>query len=378
MAATVALLGTGLSSCADKETVGETSTDCAETAYENGGEGRCEKTCRVVNEEFCVERAATPDCATIPANAAVDVCGVAIKAPPEDGEAPAELERSPNVKEYAGTGPVDTSCYVSGGFPPAPTSSQAVELRGIVNIFSNGCESNNVEIEVYTVVRDGGAEDGKIDQLVGSAVITPDDCSGENGVPEPDIEGCFSDDARRECLYTYPGVPTETELVIVTKGGFWRPLYEYGVYIGNDEIQSDGGGSYHEKDIRALADDDYGTIAQAAQGKPITDGHGAVAGEVHDCDNRRVVNAVVDVNVQKFTTTYFGDDEDDPLPSLAAKATSTLGLYAALDIAPGPVSVAAAGVQNGQLIGLGFLRAWVYANAVTSCTFRGMKGYQVP
>lgn len=362
--------------CSDSDPVVGQTAGCED--FENGGEGRCPDTCRVVNEQFCADRAATPDCATIPAGARVDLCGVAIKAPPTEAGELVELARSPNVKEYAGSGPVDASCYFAEGFPPAPTSSQEVELRGIVNIFSNGCESKNVEISVYTVVRDGGPEDGKVDQLVGSTVVTPDDCSGDNGTTEPDIEGCFEDDARRECFYTYPGVPTETELVIVTEGGFWRPLYEYGVYVPNGEVMSDADGDYWEKDIRALANDDYGTIAQAAMGKTITAGNGAVAGEVHDCDNRRVVNAVVDVSVQKFTTTYFGDDEDDPLPSLEAKATSTLGLYSALDIVPGPVTVGAAGILDGQLVGIGYQRAWVYANAVTSCTFRGMEGFQVP
>jgi hypothetical protein len=113
-------------------------------------------------------------------------------------------------------------------------------------------------------------------------------------------------------------------------------------------------------------------------GKTVTSGHGAVAGEVHDCQNLRVVNAVVDVDAQKFITTYFGDDEDDPLPDLNAKSTSTLGLYAALDIVPGPVAVSAAGVVDGELVGVGFLRVWVYPDAVTSATFRGMLGYQVP
>lgn len=113
-------------------------------------------------------------------------------------------------------------------------------------------------------------------------------------------------------------------------------------------------------------------------GSTITPGRGAVAGEVHDCDNLRVVNAVVDIDASRPALTYFSDDEDKPLPQLGAKSTSVLGLYAALDVQPGPVTVAAAGVVDGQLVGVGFMRIQVFADSVTSVTFRGMKPYQVP
>lgn len=364
--------------CSDKEVVPDNPPSCED--FDNGGEGRCEGTCRILDEAFCEDQAVTPDCANIPAGAQVDVCGVAIKAPPSEqtaeGKVFDELERSPNVKEYAGTGPVALGCYEAGGYPPAadPSASQDVTVRGIVKIFSNGCESKDVTVSVYTVRRDGSSEDGHTDQLVGTAVVTPDFCDDTNAEPEPDIEGCGMEDIRYECRYQYDNVPTETELVFVTEGPIWAPIYEYGVFIPNSEVS---GGEW-EHDVRALANDDYATIAQAAMGKTITAGHGAVAGEVHDCDNLRVVNAVVDVDVPKFITTYFTDDEDDPLPDLQAKSTSTLGLYSALDITPGPATVAAAGIVDGQLVGAGFMRVYVYADAVTSATFRGLKGYQVP
>ncbi len=113
-------------------------------------------------------------------------------------------------------------------------------------------------------------------------------------------------------------------------------------------------------------------------GKNITPGHGALAGEVHDCDDVRLINAVADVDVPKFVTTYFTDNEDNPLPDTAAKATSTLALYSAVDIAPGPVVVGAAGVIDGKLVGVGFFRARVFADAVTWVTFRGLRPFQLP
>ena len=84
------------------------------------------------------------------------------------------------------------------------------------------------------------------------------------------------------------------------------------------------------------------------------------------------------MNVPRLITTYFTDNEDNPLPDLSAQSTSTLGLYAAMDMEPGPVTIAAAGLHEGQLMGVGYFRARVFADAVTSVTFRGLQPFQVP
>jgi hypothetical protein len=47
-------------------------------------------------------------------------------------------------------------------------------------------------------------------------------------------------------------------------------------------------------------------------------------------------------------------------------------------VPPGPVTVAAAGVVNGALLGVGYQRARIFPNSVTSVTFRGLKPYQLP
>jgi hypothetical protein len=180
---------------------------------------------------------------------------------------------------------------------------------------------------------------------------------------------------RYECAYSYPGVPTETELVIETSGDLWAPLYEYNVYIRNEEVVT---GDKWAHDVRALASDDYGVIAQAAIGKPIKPGHGAVAGEVHDCGNVRLQHATVDIDADKVGSLYFNDNEEHPLPDQANSSTSTLGLYASFDIAEGPVAVASLGLVDGEVVTTGFFKARVFPNAVTSVTFRGLRAFQLP
>ena len=148
-----AVLAWGTSACSSGDTVGEQAgcEDC-----ESGGEGRCSGIQRVVNEQFCVADEVTPDCGNLPPGSEMDVCGVALKLPKSGGTV-MELERSANVKEYSGTGAANVACMYPEGFPTKadPSASQNVTMKGIAKIFSNGCQSKNVAIAVYTVGADG-------------------------------------------------------------------------------------------------------------------------------------------------------------------------------------------------------------------------------
>ena len=243
-------------------------------------------------------------------------------------------------------------------------------MNGAGKVTPESVAPSDPTIEAFTVRRTGGADEGDLDTPVGAAFTTPPDCAAE-GVASDDPEGCGT---RYECNYELVGVPSETELVIKTSGFKWAPLYEYNVYVRNAEIVGDA----WDHDVRALAQDDYTVIPQAALGGPITQGHGVLAGEVHDCDNVRMIGATVDVDQDKVITTYFTNNEEHPLPDQSAKSTSSLGLYASMDIAPGPVTVGAAGLVNGQVTTVGFFRARIFPDGVTSVTFRGLRPFQVP
>jgi hypothetical protein len=313
-----------------------------------------------VNSEFCADAAATPDCDNVTSQKN-HVCGVPLK------DAPAELERSSNVVEFAGSGAPQVSCFEDGNHPDPPQASETVTVTGFARIFSHGCDSHYLKITFYTV-----QEDGQLGDVVGTSVVTPETCVdiGE----ESEVDDC---DGRWECSYTYAGVPTETQLAVRTENGsadlLWSPLVQYNVYIPNSEVV-DGG---WEHDVRALAEDDYSLIPMVAIGSPIKAGNGAVAGEVHDCGDVRLTNAVADIDAPHVITTYFTSNEDSPLPDQAADGTSVLGLYAALDVEPGPVTVAAGGFVNGEFVTLGQHKVYVYPDTVTSVTFKGLRPYQV-
>ncbi|MEZ4440917.1 MAG: hypothetical protein R3B72_17600 [Polyangiaceae bacterium] len=352
-------------------TGGGSTADCSEYVAV-GTEAVCPFLCPISNQDFCASVGVTPNCDDVRVQASVDVCGVGVPKPAVGNDL-IELERSSNVDEFSGTGAPNLGCYSQSGFPSAPGTPQMVTMEGTAKVFSNGCESKNLEITVFEVIRDGSADDGMPGAMLGTTVMTDADCTMA-GVPE-DNDDCTDpkyNGQRWECTYSYPNVPTETELLIVSEGTGWAPLYEYNVYLANDDIV----GGVVQKDVRALAQDDYQLIPQTAIGKNIESGNGAIGGEVHDCDDVRLINAIVDIDKSRVLT-YFTDDEVSPLPDVSATSTSTLGLYSALDVKPGPVYVAAAGVLDGKLVGAGFFKARVFAGAVTSVTFRGLRPFQL-
>ncbi len=318
------------------------------------------------NSEFCGSDVAALDCDLVTSEKN-DVCGVPVPEPK------AELARATDTDEFSGSGPPDLTCLTPGSYPMKDPSTQNVTVSGFARIFSSGCNSGNLKITFHKVIRNGGPDDGKLGDAIGTSVLTAADCTdiGE----QSDVEDC--PDTRWECPYSYAMVPTETEIAIKTESDVgddtWAPLIQYNIYVPNSEVVD---GAW-EHNVRALATPDYTVIPSTAIGKPITPGNGAVAGEVHDCGDVRVLNATAGIDKPKANLTYFTSDEDSPLPDLGAKSTSKLGLYAALDVPQGQVNVAATGLVGGQVVSLGRHTVWVYPDTVSSVTFRGLRAYQV-
>lgn len=307
------------------------------------------------NSEFCQGSAVTESAAG--SLGKHEVCGIPILAPTT------ETSRANGVKEFGGTGPVDLACFSTDAYTDVAQSTE-ITMHGLVKIFSNGCASKNVTVEVFRV-----GENAELGERIGAGVQTPGECE-TTGEPS-ETDNC---DIRYECPYEYPGIPTETELVVRTSGDTWAPLYTFNLFVPSSGVES----GRWKNNVRALARGDYDVIAQAAIGRTITPGHGALAGEVHDCGDVRLAAATVAIDRPSAELTYFTDNEDDPLPELSANHTSSLGLYAAIDVSPGPVHVAAVGLVNGAVVTAGYFQARVFADAVSSVTFRGLRPFQVP
>lgn len=349
-------------------------------SYETEGAVCDGRAVRPTNDGFCPDDcgAVGTDCGRA-GNRPIDSCCVLVGEPGKGK--PPTLERTTETKKYSGTGPPDLSCLEPGGYPAKPGTPRDVTMKGVVDSFANGCDLVGVKVEVFRVKRTGDpATDGELGDRVGTPVVT--DSTFEVVLEE--VSKCVDD--RKNRAYEYPGVPTETELVIRTSGATpqdtWRELYAYNVYIAPDDPDLEG--DVYHRDVSALAEDDFATIPSVAIGRTIAAGNGAVGGEIHDCGNVRLQNARVDVSTPRVSLVYFNSSEDNPLPDLNRDqiGTGRTALYSALDVKPGFVRISATGlVPDGEgfrLVTLGYADARVFPDSVTSVSLRGLRPFQVP
>ena len=282
----------------------------------------------------------------------------------------------------AGDGSPAIDCMMPGMYDPAGTPMM-ITVYGVVDVFGNGGDADAITVEIYRE-----STDGQLGELVGSATSSiASACSEE----EDEIDNDMVIGTRMLGFYSIANVPTETPLIVKTSGNpdFWKDLYTYNFYVFNDEVDGSGAAGApcgdapaaprFEYRARTLSRSDYVSIPLTA-GIPggITAGNGAVAGEVHDCDDVRLEYAQVGVSPLPETLVYFNDNPSNPLPQMGrAEGTSMLGLYSALNVPAGPVDVSAVGRVGEDAVSLGWYRVRVFENSVTAVTLRGLRPHQV-
>ncbi len=272
--------------------------------------------------------------------------------------------------------PPDLSCMIT---PRTRGASQMVTVYGVVDVFGNGSDADAINLTFYEE-----GPDGALGAMVASTSSrTSSDCAEDE--IEVDSAGVPNGTSRRLGFYSVT-LPTETPFILQTSGdaGLWSSLYTYNFFILNDEVVTTAPPSGACTDTpsdarylyrpRVLARADYQSIPlTAGLAGGIRSGNGAIAGEIHDCADVRLEFATVGMTGNPLARVYFNDVADNPLPSVArTQGTSLLGLYAGLDIPPGPINIAAVGYVDGQTVSLGWYRARVFADAVTAVTLRGI------
>jgi hypothetical protein len=185
-------------------------------------------------------------------------------------------------------------------------------------------------------------------------------------------------------------VPTNTPLIIKTSqdggGSLWKDMLSFNIWFFDDDIGEDGGiaGHVYYK-ARVLSVDDWRNIPVAAgDTSGIASGYAAVAGEVHDCSNVRMSFAMAGTFPEANTLTYFNGVEEHLYPDLMRSnyGTNIDGLYASIeleaDAAGSPVFVSAlARVAGVGVVSLGWQKAFVFPETLTSVTLRGTRPDQV-
>lgn len=286
----------------------------------------------------------------------------------------------------AGDGAPDLSCFDPAGYVTAE-APEMVTVYGVVDVFGNGGDADNITVEIY---REGA--DGNLGEMLGSATASIADPCSET---EDEVENDMVTGTRQLGFYFIPNIPSDTPLIIKQSGApdFWKPIYSYNQMALHTELERDApaadacatmmnaafdGVPRWRYRARILSTSDWTSIPlTAGLVSGIRAGSGVVAGEVHDCSDTRLEFAQVATNPAPEVAAYFNDNPDNPLPVASRfEGTSLLGLYSALDIPEGPVDVSALGRVDGELVSLGWYRAHVFAGAVTSVTLRGLRPQQ--
>ncbi|MEZ4393476.1 MAG: hypothetical protein R3A48_20600 [Polyangiales bacterium] len=326
----------------------------------------------------------------------VSTCGVCI-APPTRRQAVRRTNCDDTQRrEYCRTGdvgPANLSCFERANWPVAG-ASERVTMWGYVRVFGNGNDSQHIRVTVYRPNADGTPG-----EMIGTAVSDlAHPANGTEDVLSPTRDRVLF--TRNLGGYHIENVPTETELLVVTEADaadstarmLWsHKIYDFNVMLRNAEVNAEAlpmnvpGARHVRFNARVISNGDWQSIpATSALTEGIGAGRGALAGEVHDCDDVRLANATVESRPRRVwdgPTVYFSDNDTNPLPDLSRGGigTSLLGTYALLDLNAGPVTVVATGYDaNMRLVHLGSYRARVFPDSVTIVTFRGLRPWQVP
>jgi hypothetical protein len=351
--------------------------------------------------ETCpAECASTPTCA----RDEILTCCACVKPP----AAADTLGRTPcgvmsDYCDEAPPDPVNVACLKPDGWPdPPPDSPPTVTIRGVVDVYGSGntAAGGDITVEFYRMAADGTPDGSPIGTYSATLAACRDDllpvvredgdeaacCPGPCQELLPDADGCTptSGDCRALWYYEIADVPTYAPLILHTSGdptlGLWKDMYYSNVFFFPEDVED--GADYVFYRAKTLSVDDWRAIpATAGDFDGIARGQGAVAGEIHDCDNVKLYNATVGVNpVTRSTTfTYFNGVEAKPYPDTLRTTTNSDGLYAALEIPPGSVRVTAVGRVAGEgLVNLGWWDAHVFPDALTVVTIRGTRPTQVP
>ncbi|MDI7267621.1 MAG: hypothetical protein QME96_06475 [Myxococcota bacterium] len=306
------------------------------------------------------------------------------------------------MSEYCDEPPVDpvnVTCLKPEGWPePPPDSPTLLDVRGIVDVYGTGNPEagGNITVEFFSMNADQTPSAAPIASAVATLAACSDGllppiredgleaecCPGPCRELKPDVDACTptSGDCRRLWFYQVSGIPSSTPVIARTSGNpvYWKALYFYNVFFFERELEP-GGGYVHYR-LKALSVDDWRAIpATAGDFDGIAEGMGGVAGEIRDCDNIKVYNAEVGVDARWTTFIYFNGEEEKPYPDMSRESTNVDALYAAMEMAPGPVRVTAlAQVRDEGIVNLGWWDARIFPGALTVVTIRGTRPTQVP
>jgi hypothetical protein len=130
--------------------------------------------------------------------------------------------------------------------------------------------------------------------------------------------------------------------------------YQYNQYVPADKVNPDGTFGTTDSpatglECNVISLSTYEVFPRTAGiSSGIKAGWGAIAGEVHDCNDAKIVNAIVATSAKGGKTVYMNTSSDNPQPDMTRTGTNVNGIYAFLNVPSGPLDIAAAVLVDGQ------------------------------
>jgi hypothetical protein len=321
---------------------------------------------------------------------------------------------------------------LTAAHPNEPATPATVTMTGWVSVFSSGPNSDGITIQVYDADILNAAASLDSATPIAQTTVTLDQTSFMNNArfcPDPNSDfgrtdtTCYpqtndcgtscpeasqlkgtrfclntncQERLRVELRYEIPNVPTNKFLAVRTTGPgkasdtVWGQLVQYNVYLstaaracakpeGTDPNDTEclrpavgGASARFERNVKVLSKSDYMTIP-VTLGTSITPGFGAVAGEVHDCDDVRLENAQVSFDIPPAVRSYSNGNPNHTVFDLGLEdvGTSRLGIFTGINMMPGFVDVEGWGRLNNAKAFLGKYRVKIWPDSVSTMIING-------
>lgn len=270
----------------------------------------------------------------------------------------------------ARNGNPDFSCVKTPPKLPDNKGKEKAVFWGPVESFGLDGATDGVKVELYRYDNNAPLSSST---LVGEMTSTKDS-DGSKCTPDcPADRICYqgscvkNSDSENNAIgyFAIKDVPTNELLVIKTTGSNLVPTIQYGIWAPADKVKD---GRYKRRAfvITVLS---KGLIPPSAGIQRIAKGNGAIAGEIHDCNDDIIQNARTSFNLMGQKLAYFDPETDRPDPQL--NETTKNGIYSFLNIKiPGDsaINMRAMVKSGGKDVQIANFNARLFPDSITILT----------
>ena len=259
----------------------------------------------------------------------------------------------------------DLTCLTTA--PKLPSGPAKATAWGPVTTFGMNAVTTGLKVEIFAPGADPGLKtalgsvtsaEAKAKGTCSSACTGGKLCMYGKCVSAKDSQG------NKTGFWEIKDIPTNKLLAFRVSGTGFVSTVQYNLWVRADKVTKDGA-AYEEAYV--ISDLTKKLIPASAGIAEIAKGNGAVAGEVHDCNDDMVKGATVSFSLRPQKVVYFASG----LPNATLTETTEDSVYAGLNIAPGTtgdITVTAAVKVGGKVTEIGQQTIRLFADQIVILT----------